>query len=80
MAEALDQPPVTATVGFDQAAHNELAAAALTADRYHTRHHTAVVEPCLDDVLDPIVAALMNRSRTRLPFPLTTSARLPASM
>ena len=57
MAEALGQPPVTATVGFDHAAHNELAAAALTADRYHTRHHTAVVEPRLDDVLDPIVSA-----------------------
>ena len=57
MAESLGQPPVTATVGFDHAAHNELDAAALTAGRYHTRHHTAVVEPCLDDVLDPIVAA-----------------------
>jgi len=57
MAESLGQPPVTATVGFDQGAHNELAAAALTADRYHTRHHTAVVEPRLDDVLDPIVDA-----------------------
>jgi asparagine synthase (glutamine-hydrolysing) len=57
MAESLGQPPVTATVGFDHAAHNELAAAALTAGRYQTRHHTAVVEPCLDDVLDPIVAA-----------------------
>ena len=58
MAESLGQPPVTATVGFDDAAHNELAAAALTAERYQTRHHTAVVEPCLDDVLDPIVARL----------------------
>jgi asparagine synthase (glutamine-hydrolysing) len=57
MAESLGQPPVTATVGFDHAAHNELDAAALTADRYRTRHHTAVVEPRLDDVLDPIVAA-----------------------
>ena len=57
MAESLGQPPVTATVGFDHAAHNELAAAALTAGRYRTQHHTAVVEPCLDDVLDPIVAA-----------------------
>jgi asparagine synthase (glutamine-hydrolysing) len=57
MAESLGQPPVTATVGFDHFAHNELDAAALTAARYHTRHHTAVVEPCLDDVLDPIVAA-----------------------
>jgi asparagine synthase (glutamine-hydrolysing) len=57
MAESLGQPPVTATVGFDHAAHNELAAAALTANRYRTRHHTAIVDPCLDDVLDPIVAA-----------------------
>ena len=57
MAESLGQSPVTATVGFDHAAHNELAAAALTAERYRTRHHTAVVDPCLDDVLDPIVAA-----------------------
>jgi asparagine synthase (glutamine-hydrolysing) len=57
MAESLGRPPVTATVGFDEAAHNELSAAQLTADRYHTEHHTAVVDPCLDDVLDPIVAA-----------------------
>ena len=57
MAESLAQSPITATVGFDHAAHNELEAAALTADRYHTRHHTAVVQPCLNDVLDPIVAA-----------------------
>lgn len=57
MAESLGQPPVTATVGFDQAAHNELEGAALTAGRYHTRHHTAVVEPRLEDVLDPIVDA-----------------------
>jgi asparagine synthase (glutamine-hydrolysing) len=57
MAESLGDPPVTATVGFEQAAHNEIAAAQLTADRYHTQHHTAVVKPCLDEVLDPIVAA-----------------------
>ena len=57
MADALAQPAVTATVGFDDAAHNELAAAALTAERYHTAHHTAVVHPRLDDVLEPIVRA-----------------------
>jgi asparagine synthase (glutamine-hydrolysing) len=57
MAESLDQPPITATVGFDQAAHNELAPAALTAERYRTTHHTAVVAPCLSEVLDPIVNA-----------------------
>lgn len=58
MADALTQAPVTATVGFDDAAHNELAPAGLTAARYHTNHHTAVVTPRLDDVLDPIVEAL----------------------
>ncbi len=36
MAGALTEPAVTATVGFDDAAHNELAAAGMTADRYHT--------------------------------------------
>ena len=39
------QPPVTTSVGFDDAAHNELAAAGLTAVATRTRHHTAVVEP-----------------------------------
>jgi asparagine synthase (glutamine-hydrolysing) len=57
MAQSLGRPAVTATVGFDDAAHNELAAAQLTADRYHTSHHTAVVSPSLDEVLDPIVGA-----------------------
>ena len=57
MAEALGQPAVTATVGFDHDAHNELAAAAITAGRFHTVHHPAVVRPQLDDVLEPIVDA-----------------------
>ena len=57
MAGALTEQAVTATVGFDDRGHNELAAAAMTAERYHTRHHTAVVDPRLDDVLDPIVQA-----------------------
>jgi asparagine synthase (glutamine-hydrolysing) len=57
MAEALNRPAVTATVGFDEAAHNELAGAALTAARYQTTHHTAVVQPRLDEVLDDIVYA-----------------------
>jgi asparagine synthase (glutamine-hydrolysing) len=57
MADAFGRPPVTATVGFDDAAHNELAAAGLTAASYQTEHHPATVEPRLEDVLDPIVAA-----------------------
>ena len=55
MADALGSSPITASVGFDHREHNELAAAALTADHFGTRHSTATVEPRLEDVLDPIV-------------------------
>src|SRR5262249_5069495 len=55
MAGATADPIETTTVGFASAAHNELAAAALTASRYRTRHHEEVVQPRLDEVLDPIV-------------------------
>ena len=55
MAESLGDAPVTASVGFDHTAHNELEPAGLTAAHFSTRHSTAVVEPKLEDVLDPIV-------------------------
>ena len=55
MAEALGTSPVTTSVGFDDAHHNELVPAGLTAKHFSTRHATATVEPKLDDVLDPIV-------------------------
>ncbi len=55
MAEALGTSPVTASVGFDHAAHNELEPAGLTASHFSTRHTTATVQPRLEDVLDPIV-------------------------
>jgi asparagine synthase (glutamine-hydrolysing) len=55
MAEAMAEPVDTTTVGFDAAGHNELAAAALTASRWQTRHHEEVVRPRLDEVLDAIV-------------------------
>ena len=57
MAQALGRAPVTASVGFNHADHNELAPAALTASHFATRHTTATVEPRLEDVLDPIVSA-----------------------
>jgi len=57
MSDALAQPANTVTVGFGDAAHNELDAAGLTAGRYGTRHHTAVIDPVIDTVLDPIVRA-----------------------
>jgi len=55
MAEALGNPPVTASVGFDDKAHNELEPAGLTAAHFSTRHSTETVQPRLEDVLDPIV-------------------------
>jgi asparagine synthase (glutamine-hydrolysing) len=55
MAEALGPGVTTTSVGFGEAAHNELAAAGVTASRFQTRHHTEIVEPRLDHVIDRIV-------------------------
>ena len=57
MAEALGRGVTTTTVGFGQAAHNELAAASLTATQFETQHHVAIIEPQLDEVLSRIAAA-----------------------
>jgi asparagine synthase (glutamine-hydrolysing) len=57
MAEALGASPITAAVGFDEAAHNELEPAGLTARHFGTRHTAATVQPRLEEVLDPIVRA-----------------------
>jgi asparagine synthase (glutamine-hydrolysing) len=57
MAGALGHAPLTASVGFDEAAHNELEPAGITAAHFSTRHSTATVQPKLEDVLDPIVRA-----------------------
>ena len=56
MAEALPSV-VTTSVGFGDRAHNELAAAALTAGHLHTMHHPEQVEPELGPVLDAIAAS-----------------------
>lgn len=56
MAEVPGRDLVTTSVGFGAPEHNELAAAALTADRFATRHHAATLEPHLQ-VLDGIAAA-----------------------
>jgi asparagine synthase (glutamine-hydrolysing) len=55
MAEALGDSLVTASVGFAEAAHNELGAAALTATHFGTRHHAHVIEPRLDEVFDDLI-------------------------
>jgi asparagine synthase (glutamine-hydrolysing) len=57
MAQSLTSAPVTASVGFDDHAHNELKPAGLTAAHFSTRHHTSIVQPRLEDALDPIVTA-----------------------
>ncbi len=53
MAEALGDRLVTTTVGFSDSAHNELAAARLTAGHVKARHFEHVIEPALDEVLGP---------------------------
>ena len=54
MAESLGERLVTTTVGFAEAAHNELAAARLTATHVGARHHESIVEPRLEDVIDAV--------------------------
>jgi asparagine synthase (glutamine-hydrolysing) len=55
MAETLNRPVLTTSVGFGQGAHNELAAAALTARHCETAHYEETLEPVLDDVMDRVV-------------------------
>jgi asparagine synthase (glutamine-hydrolysing) len=57
MAEALGRGVTTTTVGFGEAAHNELDAAALTAARFETQHHVEIIQPQLTEVLGRIVGA-----------------------
>ena len=53
MAESLGDRLVTTTVGFADAAHNELAAARLTAEAVGARHYESTIQPTLDEVLEP---------------------------
>jgi asparagine synthase (glutamine-hydrolysing) len=55
MAESQTQKVVTTTVGFGEAAHNELDLAQLTANRYATTHYTHTIAPRLDEVFDGII-------------------------
>jgi asparagine synthase (glutamine-hydrolysing) len=57
MAEKLDTPAVTVSVGFDDSNHNELEAAGQTARYCRTTHYSHVVHPRLEEVLDAIVGA-----------------------
>ena len=55
MAEALGRPVLTTSVGFGKGAHNELSAAALTAQHCRTLHHEETLDPVLDEVMDRVV-------------------------
>jgi asparagine synthase (glutamine-hydrolysing) len=57
MAASLRQSPLTVSVGFEDAEHNELDAAGRVAQRFATRHHAITLEPRLDGILEQIVDA-----------------------
>jgi asparagine synthase (glutamine-hydrolysing) len=57
MAELLHAPPITVSVGFGDHESSELNDAWTTAHHVGTQHHAHLVEPVLQDVLDPIVQA-----------------------
>lgn len=57
MAEAMSSAPITASVGFGGSAHNELAAAAITAGALGTQHYPHTLTPSLDGVFNRIVGA-----------------------
>jgi asparagine synthase (glutamine-hydrolysing) len=69
MAEALGDRLVTATVGFGEAAHNELEAAGFTAAHFQSRHHASTIEPELSEVIGPVT--------THLGEPLADSSAIP---
>ncbi len=69
MAEALGDRLVTASVGFGDAGHNELEAAGVVASHFQSRHHASVIEPALDEVIEPIT--------THLGEPLADSSAIP---
>jgi asparagine synthase (glutamine-hydrolysing) len=56
MADAMNRPVDTTTVGFGGREHNELAPARLTAALHGTQHHEELIRPDLNGVLDAIVA------------------------
>jgi asparagine synthase (glutamine-hydrolysing) len=56
MAEAIGDRLVTTSVGFAEAAHNELEAAGLVASHFGATHHAEVIAPRLDEVFDAVVS------------------------
>jgi asparagine synthase (glutamine-hydrolysing) len=69
MAESLGDRLVTASVGFGDAAHNELEAAGIVARHFSSRHHASEIQPALHDVIEPVT--------THLGEPLADSSAIP---
>ncbi|MGH9800783.1 MAG: asparagine synthase (glutamine-hydrolyzing), partial [Blastocatellia bacterium] len=55
MAQAMDQPVKTFSIGFSEASFDELKYARLTAERYKTDHHEFVVTPDVCQLVEEIV-------------------------
>jgi asparagine synthase (glutamine-hydrolysing) len=56
MAQASPTPVRTFSIGFDDAAHDELPFARVVAERYGTEHHEFVVRPDALSILDRLIA------------------------
>ena len=69
MAEAVGERVSTTTVGFGEAAHNELDAARMAATAFRTAHTEEVLTPRLDEVFDSLVH--------RLGEPMADSSSIP---
>lgn len=57
MAKARPQPPVTCTIGFEQAPSDERPHAREISDLYQTDHHESVVQIDLEGLIDPVAKA-----------------------
>jgi asparagine synthase (glutamine-hydrolysing) len=55
MAEVAAQPVIATSVGFASAAHDELAAARVTAGHVHAQHHEEVVSPSLAGAVEIVL-------------------------
>ncbi|NND34451.1 MAG: asparagine synthase (glutamine-hydrolyzing) [Saprospiraceae bacterium] len=57
MAQLMNQPVKTFSIGFAEEEFNELPQAKIVADRYQTQHHEQIVEPQSIDILPMLVSS-----------------------
>ena len=55
MAELMNRPVVTCSVGFEQDAHNELPFAKAASLRFHTEHYEHVIQPHIAELVPKLV-------------------------